>query len=121
MYMEEKTTKLTIHEFRKNLKSALDFCVAGGMVELDRMGQKFMLTHIPRGMDVMIGGVDPARPGSDKSVEVVTKLEKGKKPKVVMVDGQELCEHGKEKWGCMNATCPWFVGNKNVKPDNSKS
>lgn len=61
--------QLTVAEFRKNVKAALDFCVQGGAVEIDRMGQKFVLMYVPRGMDIMVGGIDPAKPGADKSVE----------------------------------------------------
>lgn len=56
MYMNKES--LTVAEFRKQIKMALDFCVDGGVIEIDRMGQKFLLTYVPKGVDLMIG-----RPG----------------------------------------------------------
>ena len=34
-------------------------------------------------------GIDPAKPGDDRSVEVVTRFERGKGSKVILVDGRD--------------------------------
>ena len=55
-YIDEKTITLTVAEFRKNVKAALDFAVEGGVVIIDRMGQRFILTNIGRDTDIQIAG-----------------------------------------------------------------
>lgn len=67
--MKDKTVTLTVAEFRKNTKDALDYALEGGVVIVDRMGQRFMINHIPRGVDIQFAklndkvfvanGVDP--------------------------------------------------------------
>lgn len=46
---------LTVHEFRKNMKAALDTALEGNIVIIDRMGQRFSLTHLPRGIEIAMG------------------------------------------------------------------
>lgn len=83
--MNDKTVTLTVAEFRKNIKAALDYALEGGVVIVDRMGQKFMLNNIPRDMNLSIG-YDPAS-GKDKGVEVITRFEKGVNT-VISIDGK---------------------------------
>ena len=45
--------KLTVAEFRKQMKMALDYCVQGGVIEIDRMGQKFILMYEGRDQSVV--------------------------------------------------------------------
>lgn len=47
---------LTVHEFRKNMKAALDTALEGNIVIIDRMGQRFTLTHLPRGVELAHAG-----------------------------------------------------------------
>jgi len=45
--------RLTAAEFRKQMKMALDYCVQGGVVEIDRMGQTFIVMYQGRGQHVV--------------------------------------------------------------------
>lgn len=66
--MENKTITLTVAEFRKNVKASLDFCVQGGVVIIDRMGQRFMLSQLPQ--DVFIA-IDSSK--KDGTATVIAK------------------------------------------------
>lgn len=58
--MKPEYLVLTVHEFRKNMKAALDTALEGNIVVIDRMGQRFSITHIPRGIELSVG-VIPAK------------------------------------------------------------
>lgn len=68
--MDEKTIhihqpeRLTVAEFRKQMKMALDYCVQGGTIEIDRMGQTFVLMYQPRGTAILRGNILPDDGGS---------------------------------------------------------
>lgn len=49
------TDVLTVAEFRKQMKMALDYCVQGGTIEIERMGQRFLLMSVPRDSNVSLG------------------------------------------------------------------
>lgn len=47
--------QISVAEFRKNVRVYLDQVIQGRVVIIDRLGQRFMLTYLPREIDFIIG------------------------------------------------------------------
>lgn len=115
-------TTITVHEFRKNIKAALDFCVEGGSVEIDRMGQRFILMYQPRGTAVLRGNLlptqmpttleeanDPKSPDYSANIRPDIPVIKTPAEAVEAVGlikpvkkGKHLCVHGNPKGSCFH-------------------
>ena len=52
--MSKKTIIVSVRELRNNTKGCLDYAVQGGIVVVDRNGQRFMLSYLPREVDFVI-------------------------------------------------------------------
>lgn len=120
--MEDKVEKLTVAQFRKQIKMALDFCVQGGSIEIDRMGQKFLLMAAPRDSKmVWASGSKVAReiaeaPGTKVISKPVPPKDDGwnlddDDVEDKVPDGP-LCEHGKLNNDCLVIWCPFNSNNK---------
>jgi hypothetical protein len=115
-----KPLQMTVHEFRKDIKAALDFCVEGGHVEINRMGQRFILMHEPRGTTVLRGNIlptampttlaegnDPKSPGYSAPIrpDIQSKPIKTKADAVEVVAGKKACTHGAAPGFCRFVKC----------------
>ena len=58
---QSQPEKLTVAEFRKNLKMALDYCVQGGIIEIERMGQRFILMQASENMGLLSNRATPKK------------------------------------------------------------
>lgn len=53
--MENKSIIITTGEFRKDIRKYLDLVVNGKVVIIDRFGQRFMVSYLPKEVDFIIG------------------------------------------------------------------